>query len=38
MRVTQGSASEDAAKAPEPLGTSGKPSLSAARPLSVNVE
>jgi hypothetical protein len=28
VRETQGSASEDAAKAPEPLGTSGKPSLS----------
>lgn len=37
-RAPHGSASEDAAKAPEPLGTSEKFSLSAARPSSVNVE
>ena len=37
-RAPQGSASEDAAKAPEPLGASEKFSSSAARPSSVNVE
>lgn len=35
-RATQGSASEDAANAPEPLGASGKPSSSAAGSSSVN--